>query len=185
MQNMYTMSVQLSKSAKRLPMHPRKIRHRVSGTFYPYGTVVISSYVEELRATWESRTKSLEIRDNNDSKKSKKIKVDHFDQMYPSRNYNLIKKLEPQFDRRYPANKLYREGRIYENKTVQYAILSPEFILEPFTDAIRQPNVRMCEYPVNSTALIPLIIIDRKKVSKTTEISGILHQVEKSSKGCS
>ena len=49
---------------------------------------------------------------------------------------SALEKLIIFLNQEYPVYKTYREGRKYQYTTVQYKILDPKYILEPFTDAI-------------------------------------------------
>ena len=52
----------------------------------------------------------------------------------------MLQKFKKNLDQSYPAYKVYRKGTKYQYKTVQYGLFDPVYILEPFTDAIRQPK---------------------------------------------
>ena len=58
---------------------------------------------------------------------------------------SALDKLIINLNQEYPVNKTYREDTKYQYTTVQYKILDPECILEPFTDAIRQQNGQIYE----------------------------------------
>ena len=69
------MALQIRKSVKGLPIQPETRRRRVSGTFYPDGTVEISSDEEEYAVN--SRPKRKNCGENKQSKQPKKMKVDN------------------------------------------------------------------------------------------------------------
>ena len=70
---------------------------------------------------------------------------------------SALDKLIENLNQEYPVYKKYREGTKYPYTTVQYRILDPEYILEPFTDAIRQPNGHMYEYKVYFTTSMTVL----------------------------
>ena len=51
-------------------------------------------------------------------------------------------------EKQYPSYKKFRAGTKYEYTTVQFDFEGQEFILNPFTDAIRKPNGQLHEYLV-------------------------------------
>jgi hypothetical protein len=70
---------------------------------------------------------------------------------------SALDKLIENLNQEYPVYKKYREGTKYPYTSVQYRILDPEYILEPFTDAIRQPNGHMYEYKVYFTTSMTVL----------------------------
>ena len=182
------------KMVKGLPVQPGTIRRRISGTFFPDGTVEISSDEEELqvlpkrKVTVQQKRKAEEepmskpakrndqAKDDKDQETIEKdensinINVDPFSQMYPRKLDRLIIK----FDQTFPVYKVFREGTKYQYTTVQYKLFDPTYILEPFTDAIRQPNGQMYEYKVYfSTSMTLLQYIEERKQHEDALIESV------------
>lgn len=69
----------------------------------------------------------------------------------------------------YPFYKIFRSGTKYEYTTVQYDAEGQEFVLNPFTDAIRKPNGQLHEYQVSFDN--QMTVIEYKKQRLVREIA--------------